>query len=56
MNFCCPGLSLNISRLYKRDGDPMVYLYFGTSVDSPGYAQPTEANAYMARQDAVTRL
>ena len=57
MNFCCPGLSLKISKLYKRDGNPMVFHKCTlTSVASPGYEQPTEAKAYMARRDAFTRL
>ena len=57
MNFSCPGLSLNISRLYKRDGNPMVFHKCTlTSVAHPGYGQPTEAKAYMARRDAFTRL
>ena len=57
MNFCCPGLSLKIYKLYKRDGNPMVFHKCTlTSVASPGYEQPTEAKAYMARRDAFTRL
>ena len=57
MNFCCRGLSLSIFRLYKRDGNQMVfYKCTLTSVDSPGYEQLTEAKAYMARRDAFTCL
>ena len=57
MNFCYPGLSLNISRLYKRNGSPMVFHKCTlTSVASPGYGQPTKAKAYMARRGAFTRL
>ena len=52
MNFCCPGLSLNIFRWYKRDGNPMVFHKCTLiSVASPGYEQPTEAKAYMAQRD-----
>ena len=57
MNFCCSGLNVNIFRLYKRYGNPMVFHKCSlTSVARPVYEQLTEANTYMARRDAFTRL
>ena len=57
IRFYCPALSLYISRLYKRDGNPKVFPKCAlTYVAKAGYGQPTETKAYMARRHAFTRL